>query len=67
MNLVASVPDLLLSFNKVNPLRKTNGSGGGGCIFAYACDKAESIAEALEKTGAKVYIVHIDDGVRKEN
>ncbi len=46
---------------------KTNGSGGGGCIFAYACDKAESIAEALEKTGAKVYIVHIDDGVRKEN
>lgn len=46
---------------------KTNGSGGGGCIFAYACDKAESIAEALEKTGAKVYIVHIDNGVRKEN
>lgn len=46
---------------------KTNGSGGGGCIFAYACDKAASIAEALEKTGAKVYIVHIDDGVRKEN
>ena len=46
---------------------KTNGSGGGGCIFTYACDKAESIAEALEKTGAKVYIVRIDDGVRKEN
>lgn len=46
---------------------KTNGSGGGGCIFAYACDKAESIAEALEKIGAKVYIVRIDDGVRKEN
>jgi galactokinase len=46
---------------------KTNGSGGGGCIFAYACDKAESIAEALEKIGAKVYIVSIDDGVRKEN
>jgi len=45
---------------------KTNGSGGGGCIFAYACDKAENIAEALEKTGAKVYIVRIDDGVRKE-
>ncbi len=46
---------------------KTNGSGGGGCIFAYACDKAESIAEALKKTGAKVYIVSIDGGVRKEN
>jgi galactokinase len=46
---------------------KTNGSGGGGCIFAYTCDKAEIIAEALKKIGAKVYIVHIDDGVRKEN
>jgi len=46
---------------------KTNGSGGGGCIFAYACDRAESIAEALEKTGAKVYIIHIDEGVRTEN
>jgi galactokinase len=46
---------------------KTNGSGGGGSIFAYACDKAETIAEALKKTGAQVYIVHIDEGVRKEN
>ncbi|NIM59191.1 MAG: hypothetical protein GTO16_09655 [Candidatus Aminicenantes bacterium] len=46
---------------------KTNGSGGGGCIFAYAYDQAERIAEALKKIGAKVYIVHIDDGVRKED
>jgi galactokinase len=46
---------------------KTNGSGGGGCIFAYACDKAESIAGALEKTGAKAYIVRVDDGIRKED
>ena len=45
---------------------KTNGSGGGGCIFAYAYKKAERVAEALEQTGAKVYIVRVDDGVRKE-
>ena len=45
---------------------KTNGSGGGGCIFAYAHEKAESVAKALEKLGAKVYIVRVDDGARKE-
>lgn len=45
---------------------KTNGSGGGGCIFAYAHEKGEKVAEALEKIGAKVYIVLVDDGVRKE-
>ena len=45
---------------------KTNGSGGGGCIFAYAPEKAENVAEALEKTEAKAYIVRIDTGVRKE-
>ncbi len=45
---------------------KTNGSGGGGCIFAYAHEKAEKVAEALEKVGAKVYIVRVDEGVRKE-
>jgi galactokinase len=45
---------------------KTNGSGGGGCMFAYAPEKAENVAEALEKTEAKAYIVRIDTGVRKE-
>ncbi|MGB2764865.1 MAG: galactokinase family protein [Candidatus Aminicenantaceae bacterium] len=46
---------------------KTNGSGGGGCMFAYTCEKSENVAEALEKTGAKVYIVRVGDGVRKES
>jgi galactokinase len=45
---------------------KTNGSGGGGCMFAYAPEKAENVAEALEKTEAKAYIVRVDTGVRKE-
>ncbi len=45
---------------------KTNGSGGGGCMFAYAPEKAENVAEALEKTGAKAFIVRVDSGVRRE-
>ena len=45
---------------------KTNGSGGGGCMFAYAPDRADKVAEALEKTGARAYIVRVDSGARKE-
>jgi len=32
---------------------KINGSGGGGCIFAYTPENAEQVAEALRKSGAK--------------
>jgi galactokinase len=46
---------------------KTNGSGGGGCMFAYAPEKTDNVAEALEKTGAKAYIVRVDTGARKED
>ncbi|MCJ7680354.1 MAG: hypothetical protein MUP70_06505 [Candidatus Aminicenantes bacterium] len=45
---------------------KINGSGEGGCIFAYAPDKAEEAAEALNRLDARAHIVHIDEGVRKE-
>jgi len=45
---------------------KINGSGGGGCIFAYAPQKAHKVTEALEKLGAKAYIVKMDQGVRRE-
>ncbi len=45
---------------------KLNGSGGGGCMFAYAPDRAEQIAEAVERIGTKVHIVHVDNGVRRE-
>lgn len=45
---------------------KTNGSGGGGCIFAYTPENAEQVAEALRKLGAKTYIIRVDEGVRKE-
>jgi galactokinase len=46
---------------------KTNGSGGGGCMFAYAPERAYNVAEALEKIGAKVHIVRVDTGARREN
>lgn len=46
---------------------KTNGSGGGGCMFAYAPGRAFNVAEALEKTGARAYIVRVDTGARRED
>jgi galactokinase len=45
---------------------KINGSGGGGCMFAYAPVHAEKIAEAVKQTGASVAIIHVDDGARRE-
>jgi len=41
---------------------KINGSGGGGCMFAYAPNNSEAIAEAIEKVGGKSYIVRADEG-----
>ena len=36
---------------------KINGSGGGGCMFAYAPQNPEGVAEAIEKVGGKAHIV----------
>lgn len=41
---------------------KINGSGGGGCMFAYAPINAEAVAEAIEKEGGKSYIIRVDEG-----
>jgi len=43
---------------------KITGSGGGGCMFAYAPDHPEKVAEAIEKVGGKAYIVYSDDGTK---
>ncbi len=43
---------------------KINGSGGGGCMFAYAPEKAEEVAEAIERVGGKAYVVSIGEGAR---
>jgi galactokinase len=46
---------------------KINGSGGGGCMFAYAPEGAEAVAEAIEKEGGRSYIITVDSGTRVEN
>jgi galactokinase len=45
---------------------KINGSGGGGCMFAYAPDDPGRVAAAIEKAGGSAYIVRSDSGTRME-
>jgi galactokinase len=45
---------------------KINGSGGGGCMFAYAPGSEDAVVEALERVGGKAYKVKVDEGVRVE-
>ncbi|MBI3194048.1 MAG: GHMP kinase [Ignavibacteriae bacterium] len=45
---------------------KINGSGGGGCMFAYAPKNPEQVAEAIERAGGRAYIIHVDGGTRLE-
>lgn len=41
---------------------KINGSGGGGCMFVYAPNNPEKVAEAIDKVGGKSYVIRIDEG-----
>jgi galactokinase len=43
---------------------KINGSGGGGCMFAYAPDRAEYVADAIARAGGEPFIVGAGEGVR---
>jgi galactokinase len=43
---------------------KINGSGEGGCIFAYTPHGADRVAESLEELNAKAIIIRIDEGTR---
>ncbi|MBN1940444.1 MAG: hypothetical protein JW843_12725 [Candidatus Aminicenantes bacterium] len=45
---------------------KINGSGGGGCMFAYAPRKTEEVAAAIAAAGGRPYIVRVDEGARRE-
>ena len=40
---------------------KINGSGGGGCMFAYAPENAEKVAEAVSRI-AEAFVISIDEG-----
>jgi galactokinase len=46
---------------------KINGSGGGGCMFAYAPNNPEKVAEAIEQQGGKAYIIDLAEGSIIEN
>ena len=43
---------------------KINGSGGGGCMFAYAPDNPGKVTKAIKKAGGKAYTIHPDMGTR---
>jgi galactokinase len=45
---------------------KINGSGGGGCMFAYAPEEPEKVKSAIEDVGGKAYIIKTDSGSREE-
>jgi galactokinase len=45
---------------------KINGSGGGGCMFAYAPVAPEAVAAAIARAGGTPYIVQVDAGTRPE-
>ena len=43
---------------------KINGSGGGGCMFVYAPDNSEKVAEAIKNVGGNPYIINSGKGTR---
>lgn len=45
---------------------KINGSGGGGCMFAYAPEHAEKVKEAIEKEGGEAWVLSVDNGTRSD-
>ncbi|MEJ5252014.1 MAG: GHMP kinase [Chthonomonadetes bacterium] len=42
---------------------KVNGSGGGGCLFAYAPGHEEEVVEAFKSAGGEAWRVRVDTGV----
>ncbi len=45
---------------------KINGSGGGGCMFAYAPESPHKIKQAIEDVGGEAYVIKVDDGISAE-
>ena len=43
---------------------KINGSGGGGCMFAYAPGRQEEVAEALRSVGGEAHLVEPHPGLQ---
>lgn len=45
---------------------KINGSGGGGCMFAYVPDNPEKVLDAVKIIAPDSHIVFVDDGTKIE-
>jgi galactokinase len=45
---------------------KINGSGGGGCMFAYAPENPEEVFDAVEKISGEAYLVYSSEGTKEE-
>lgn len=45
---------------------KINGSGGGGCMFAYSPENPEKVKIAIENAGGEAFIVVPDKGSKEE-
>ena len=45
---------------------KIHGSGGGGCMFAYAPTDPDKVAAAIAAVGGRPFIVHVDEGARRD-
>ena len=43
---------------------KINGSGGGGCLFVYAPENPQEVADAITAVGGKAYIIKMDKGLK---
>jgi len=46
---------------------KINGSGGGGCMFVYAPEHPDRVAQAIQAAGGLAYIIDPDTGTRVES
>jgi len=46
---------------------KINGSGGGGCMFAYAPENSEKVLAAINTIGKEAYIIYSDNGTQGDN
>lgn len=46
---------------------KINGSGGGGCMFAYAPEDPAGVKKAIEAAGGEAFIIEADTGSRVES
>ncbi len=46
---------------------KINGSGGGGCMFAYAPENTDKVLDAVKKISDDAWIVHSDEGTKIES